>query len=453
MDRQSHAQVDPLHRRRLLGLRFVDTDTEVEYRRWRDATAATFARIGYIGSTPSWILLMVAAYALHPEAARDAAVWVVGWIVLLVVLTGLTFVRGLDRTVMPLAALANCLAGFLVVWVLSEVVLRGELPQSRVGIMTAGVIVVMFFGFGVFRVPPGIAMLAITPYTAFASHQLWLAYDAGELNGVEAAGLVAAQWIAYLGCLLVCGVSERVARRSFVKDQIIEAQRAELHRSREMIRRYVPWSVAEHIVHGDTAGIDVPVRKRVTVLFTDLVGFTALADRVEAETLTQVVNDYMTTMSEIVDEHGGTVNEFAGDGLMALFGAPDELDPEEQAVSAVRAAQAMQARMPALNATWHRLGVSRDLQMRIGINTGVLSVGSFGSAGRMTYTAIGLQTNIAARLQAMCEPGEVLVSEASRYLVEDRIGFRPQGEVTCRGVHFPIQVFTPETSGVAGQLA
>jgi len=201
--------------------------------------------------------------------------------------------------------------------------------------------------------------------------------------------------------------------------------------------------VAEHIVHGDIAGIDFPTRRRVTVLFTDLVGFTLLADQVEAETLTQVVNDYMTSMSDLVDEHGGTVNEFAGDGLMALFGAPDEMDPVEQAVSAVRAAQAMQARMPSLNQEWHRLGVSRELQMRVGINTGVLSVGSFGSAGRMTYTAIGLQTNIAARLQAMAEPGEILLSESSHYLVKDRIRCVPQGEVTCRGVHFPIQVFTP----------
>lgn len=440
MDRRG----DPLHQRRLLGLRFIDRDTEREYRRWRDSTAMTFARIGYIGSTPSWILLMAAAFALDPDAARDAAVLVIGWIVLLLVLTALTFVRALERTVMPLAAVANSMAGFLVVWVLAHVVITDQVIQSRMGVMTAGLIVVMFFGFGVFRVPPGIAMLAVTPYVGFGTYQLWAAYDRGDLNGVELGGLGAAQWIAYLGCLLVCGVSERVARRSFIKDQIIEAQRAELQRGREMIRRYVPGPVADHIEGGDIAGVDRPVRRRVTVLFTDLTGFTSLADQVEAETLTQVINDYMTSMSEIVDQHGGTVNEFAGDGLMALFGAPDEMETEEQAVSAVRAAQAMQARMPALNEAWHRLGVSRQLEMRIGINTGVLSVGSFGSAGRMTYTAIGLQTNIAARLQSICDPGEILLSDFSHYLVKDRIPCAPRGEVTCRGVHFPIKVFSPE---------
>src|SRR4051794_30635304 len=118
---------DPAHARHFVGLRFVDARTERMYRRWRDATAMPFARIGYIGSTPTWIGLMVAAIVLDRDAAGRAAFWVVGWIGLLLVLTGLTFPPRLERTVMPLAALANCLAGFLVVWVLSEVIFLDQL--------------------------------------------------------------------------------------------------------------------------------------------------------------------------------------------------------------------------------------------------------------------------------------------------------------------------------------
>lgn len=201
--------------------------------------------------------------------------------------------------------------------------------------------------------------------------------------------------------------------------------------------------MVEHIIHGDTAGIDVPSRRRVTVLFGDLVDFTPMAERVEAEVLTTVVNDYLTAMSQIVAGHGGTVNEFAGDGFMALFGAPDELAPEDQALSAVRAAAALQAHIPALNAAWARLGVSTPLAMRIGINTGVLSVGSFGSDGRMTYTAIGLETNIAARIQSHCEPGGILLSDATWLLVNHRIRCEPRGEVQCKGVHHPVRVHAP----------
>lgn len=434
---------DPAHAMRLSGLRFERRETEQQYQQWRVGMVIPFARIGYVGSTPSWILVLVAIVVLDPGSASAAAIWVGAWIVLLVVLTALTVPEKLRRTVTPFAAVGNGLAGFLIVWLFADVVATDQLTQSRAGVMTAGLLVVMFFGFAVFRIPPGIAAAAITPYVAFGTYQLWEGYDAGELNDVEAGALAAAQWIAFLGCLLVCIVIEIVARRTFCKDQIIDAQQQELRKSRETIRRYVPRPVFEHIVNGDTVGIDVPTRRRVTVLFADLVGFTALADRVEAEVLTQVVNDYMTSMSQLVEEHGGIVNEFAGDGLMALFGAPDEMAVEDQALNAVRAAEAMHARLPSLNLSWHRLGVTDPMQTRIGIDTGVLSVGSFGSDGRMTYTAIGLHTNIAARLQAHCEPGRILLSDASWFLIKDRIACEPRGEVQCKGVHYPVPVYSP----------
>ncbi len=432
------------HTSRWFGLRFVNGETERQYREWRIATAMPFARIGYIGSAPSWFLFLVALIWVDTSSVPAAGPLIFGWVLLLVVLTALTFPEALRRTVMPLAALANCAAGFLVVTLLLDVIDTEFVPASLAGIMTAGMFIVMFFGFAIFRIPPSLAMAAVTPYVVFASYRLYDGYRAGELEDIEAAALGAGQWIAYFGGLLVCIVIEIVTRRTFCKDQIIGAQQRELRRSREAIRRYVPPAVAEHIVGGDTAGIEAPSRRRVTVLFADMVGFTDLADRVEAEVLTQVVNDHMSAMSQIVHEHSGTVNEFAGDGLMALFGAPDELGPEDQVMGAVKAAQAMQARLPSLNDTWSRLGVTEPIAMRIGINSGVLSVGSFGSAGRMTYTAIGLQTNVAARIQSHCEPGEILLSDASWHLVKHAITCEPRGEVQCKGVHYPVRVHAPK---------
>lgn len=427
----------------LFGLRFRRRETERAYRRWRLDAATPFARIGYIGSTPSWIGVLLAVVLLDPDAARQGAAWVAGWILLLVVLTALTFPATLQRTVMPIAAAANCMAGFLIVWLLSRVVLQDELSSSRAGVMTAGLIVVMFFGFAVFRIPPGVAMAAVTPYVAFGSYTLLEGHDRRELNAVEAASLGAAQWIAYLGCLLVCLVIEIVDRRTFVKDQIIEAQQEELRTSRETIRRYVPRAVSEHIVSGDTVGVDVPTRRPVTVLIADLAGFTPLAESVDAEVLTRVTNDYMSAMSSLVEQHGGIVCDFAGDGLMALFGAPDEMPVGDQASSAVRAAQAMQAHLPSLNRSWQQVGVLEPLQMRIGISSGVLSVGSFGSAGRMTYTAIGLHTNIAARLEAHCVPGDILLSDSTWRLLEGATPCEPRGEVQCKGVRDPVPVYSP----------
>lgn len=433
----------PDHLLRWFGLRFARHETERQYRGWRIATATPFARVGYVGSIPSWCLLLVAVIVLDADSVGEAVPPIAGWIVLLITLTALTLPAALRLWVMPLAALANCLAGFLIVWLLFDVLVTSEATAWRAGAMTGGMLIVMFFGFAIFRVPPILAMAAVTPYVVFASYRLYDSYDAGRLSAVEAGGLGAIQWIAYLGCLLVCIVIEIVSRRSFCKDQIIGAQQRDLQRSAEAIQRYVPPAVAKHIVAGDTAGIGEPSRRRVTVQFIDLVGFTMLADRVEAEVLTLLVNDYMSAMSEIVDDFGGTVSEFGGDGFMALFGAPDEMDPEEQAVCAVRAAQAMQARLPYLEDAWHKLGATEPLTMRVGINSGVLSVGSFGSHGRMIYTAIGLQANIASRLQAKCEPGGILLSDASWHLVKERIRCEPRGEVDCKGVHYPVRVHVP----------
>lgn len=440
---------DPAHARRLLGLRFVDRDMERAFRRWRVDTATPFARIGYIGSTPSWVGVLIAVEVLDPSASGSAATWVAGWILLLVALTALTLPSALRRTVMPLAAVANCLAGFLIVWLLSDLVLQDQLSQTRAGVMTAGLIVVAFFGFAVFRIPPGVAMAAVTPYVAFGSYQLWLGHDRGELNAVEAASLGAAEWIAYLGCLLVCVVIELVARRTFVKDQIIATQQQELRASRETIRRYVPRAVSEHIISGDAVGVDLPTRRRVTVLIADLVEFTPLAESVDAEVLTRVTNDYMAAMSSLVEEHGGLVSEFAGDGMMALFGAPDEMPLPDQAAGAVRAAAAMQECLPSLCEQWRGIGVAEPMQMRIGISTGLLSVGSFGTAGRVTYTAIGLHTNIAARLEAHCSPGDVLLSDSTWRLVKDVVRCEPRGEVQCKGVRDPVRVFSPVGVGAS----
>ncbi|MGJ8671265.1 MAG: adenylate/guanylate cyclase domain-containing protein [Oceanococcus sp.] len=211
--------------------------------------------------------------------------------------------------------------------------------------------------------------------------------------------------------------------------------------SRNLIRRYLPPSVADQIIEGREREIAQPQRRRVTVLFADIVGFTDIADRVEPEVMTQVLGEYMSHMAEIVSDHGGTLNEFAGDGFMALFGAPSALEPEVQAEQSMKAAVEMQASLSRLNDGWRPLGLGTNLRLRVGINTGMVSVGSYGSQGRMTYTAIGLQTNIASRIEATAAPGEVLISDATYQLLANRTNLEPKGEIDCKGVHFRVPVY------------
>lgn len=231
-------------------------------------------------------------------------------------------------------------------------------------------------------------------------------------------------------------VGERTMRGTFTAERLIAQQRV-------LIRRYAPRSVTSRIEAGDGT-VDLPQRRRVTVFFCDVVGFTALADRLDPEALAEIVNQYLGSLAEIVENHGGTLNEFAGDGVMALFGAPDEMDAAEQVRAALGSAWALQDALPTWSTGWGRLGVTDEVRTRIGINTGVVSVGTYGSAVRATYTGIGLQTNIAARVQAECPPGSVLLSGTSWHYVKDAVPCTPRGAVEVKGVHFPIEMYEPD---------
>jgi class 3 adenylate cyclase len=272
-----------------------------------------------------------------------------------------------------------------------------------------------------------------------AQLQGWLPYapavidrliDARNEFGWFALGIM---WLlaAVLFFLVVTGLT--VAARQ-------HAERA-LQRSRALIQRYIPPAVANRIIAGHEVEIDTPTRRRLTVFFSDIVGFTDIADRVEPEVITQVLNEYLSSMSKTVNASGGTLNEISGDGIMALFGAPEAMEPREQVRCAVDMALAMQRDMARLNESWRELGLGEKLRVRMGINTGMLSVGSFGSQGRMTYTAIGLQTNVTNRIQAQCQPGGILLSDASWQLVRDEYPCTSKGEIEVKGVHFPIKVY------------
>jgi class 3 adenylate cyclase len=237
-------------------------------------------------------------------------------------------------------------------------------------------------------------------------------------------------------------LTERALRQRFADELVIERQRQQLEESRQLIRRYAPSSVVSHIEQGDRT-VDSPLRRKVTDFFSDVVGFTAMADRVDPEALAEIVNDYLGSLANLIERHGGTLNEFAGDGVMAIFGAPDEMDAAVQVHAAVAAAQELQASLPAWSAGWYQHGIVEDARARIGINTGTVSVGTFGSTVRATYTGIGIQTNIAARVQAEARPGGILLSNTSWHLVKDTIACEPRGEVMVKGVHFPIELYEP----------
>jgi class 3 adenylate cyclase len=214
----------------------------------------------------------------------------------------------------------------------------------------------------------------------------------------------------------------------------------QLARANQFISRYVASQLAEQIRAGDMAALERHERRPMTLFFSDIKDFTDATERLEPEDLSAMLNEYLSEMSVIADRYGATIDKFVGDAIMIFFGAPTRTAEPDQALRAVRMALDMQRRIAELGVAWlARLG--RPLEVRMGINTGQASVGNFGSQGRADYTAIGRQVNLAARLQAACTPGRILVSRTTWLLVRDDIEATPMGTIDVKGVRDPVEVY------------
>jgi class 3 adenylate cyclase len=221
-----------------------------------------------------------------------------------------------------------------------------------------------------------------------------------------------------------------------------ELQRAErlLARGNRLIRRYVPAQVADRLLSGQFEDMERTRRVKLALFFSDIEGFTAMADRLDPEELTTLLNEYLTEMTAIATAHHGIIDQLVGDGIMIFFGAPDASSDRDHALRAVHMALAMQHRMQALRQQWFDRGIEQPIRVRIGINVGYASVGNFGSPGRMVYSAIGHQVNLTARIQGACAPDGILISHAAWALVRDAVDCEPRGEITVKGVHHPVRV-------------
>ncbi len=182
-------------------------------------------------------------------------------------------------------------------------------------------------------------------------------------------------------------------------------------------------------------------RKKLTVFFSDIEGFTETTDRLESEELTQLLNQYLSAMSEVALEYGATIDKYVGDAIMIFFGDPETRGVREDALACVKMAIAMQERMNSLSHLWRDAGIARSLGCRIGINTGYCTVGNFGSDDRMDYTIIGGAVNLASRLEHKAEAGGILISYETYAHVKDEVICEAAGEVQVKGIAYEVQTY------------
>ena len=174
-------------------------------------------------------------------------------------------------------------------------------------------------------------------------------------------------------------------------------------------------------------------RKKLTVFFSDIEGFTEITEVLEPEELTGFLNRYLQEMSSIALEYGATIDKFIGDSIMLFFGDTESRGTRDDAVACVRMAIAMQLRMKDLEAEWRERGQEHVFRLRIGINTGYCTVGNFGSDERVDYTIIGKEVNLAARLQAHAEAGGILLAHETYSLVKDVVSAEEAGDIALKG--------------------
>jgi class 3 adenylate cyclase len=210
--------------------------------------------------------------------------------------------------------------------------------------------------------------------------------------------------------------------------QTVERQRAELARYAPQAANLLSSREGKQLLDGH--------RREITALFCDLRGFTAFSETAEPEEVFSILREYHTAAGEIVSANGGTIEHFAGDGLMAFFNDPVEIDDHE--LAAVRTAAALGERFTSLATDWRKRG--HDLGLGIGIATGYATLGRIGFEGRYEYGAIGNAVILASRLSDAAAPGEILLSQRTDAPLEEQITTEPVPVLRLKGFTRPVVV-------------
>ena len=239
------------------------------------------------------------------------------------------------------------------------------------------------------------------------------------------------------------------------KEIAVEAQELATEKKNEIeaisnqLSKYLSPQLYQSIFSGEQQVDIASKRKKLTVFFSDIVGFTSISDSLESEEITAMLNYYLTEMSVIALEHGGTIDKYVGDAIVIFFGDPETSGVKEDALKCVNMAITMQNKMRELEDQWaQKFGLREPLQMRVGVNTGYCTVGNFGSEDRLDYTVIGGQVNLASRLESIAKSGSILISFDTHSQVSEDIECIEVESVQVKGIREEVRVFEVVLDGL-----
>ena len=238
--------------------------------------------------------------------------------------------------------------------------------------------------------------------------------------------------------------TEEVVKLNRQLEQRVTDQVGEIERM-SRLRRFLPPQVADLIVASGSEKQLESHRREITALFCDLRGFTGFTESADAEDVMALLRDYHAAIGEIIIKYNGTLERYAGDGVMVVFNDP--VPVENPALQAVLMALEVREAIGVLTETWCRLG--HDIGFGIGIAHGFATLGTIGFEGRFDYAAIGTVSNVASRLCDEAKPGQILISPRVLTKVEHAVTVEPAGEFALKGIRRPLAAYNVVTAGVA----
>jgi class 3 adenylate cyclase len=230
--------------------------------------------------------------------------------------------------------------------------------------------------------------------------------------------------------------TEEVEKLNQHLEQRVADQVGEIERTGRL-RRFLPPQVADLIVASGTEKQLESHRREITALFCDLRGFTGFSESSDPEDVMALLRDYHAAIGEIIIKYSGTLERYAGDGVMVVFNDPVPVD--NPALQAVLMALEMREAIGALTGKWHRMG--HDIGFGIGIAHGFATLGTIGFEGRFDYAAIGTVSNVASRLCDEAKPGQILISPRVLMAVEEAVSVEPVGEFALKGIRRPMAAY------------
>ena len=223
--------------------------------------------------------------------------------------------------------------------------------------------------------------------------------------------------------------------------EIIEDKSRQLENLAKRLAKYLSPQIYQSVFANEDGVEQKHARKNLTIFLSDIVKFTDLADTLEPERLATVINSYLSEMSAIAIECGGTIDKFIGDAVLIFFGDPETEGEEEDALKCAEMAIRMMKRVGELNKHWKKLGVVNGMKVRMGISTGFCTVGNFGSDLRLDYTVLGSPVNLAARLQTIAEENTILIDGYTKDLINSHVNIKYLEDTTPKGFARPIPLY------------